>query len=277
MTHAGSYLIGRSISKRRHSIRQLGEDLRVVGQRLVQEWVVKPIIGIYDTIRYTDMNLVTSANALEIDSQSLDRMIDDFVRIHAAQFGDLPVLTPVELVMRSYEKDVQAPIRSILFGSMMQNILIQVQRQKVDVERTMAAVDRLLRSNQLNFQVLTALPVLAMSWLLGGRLVTVVTSRMGIYSYALLDRVRSNMRVLERLLMQRDPEEDDRVRWVREGLIMMTLDNLRQWAMSLSSEDMRKFTEDVRDLETVPVGDSQQRLRLDIVLRMYRTHRYLQR
>jgi len=39
-------------------------------------------------------------------------------------------------------------------------MLIQVQKQKVDVERGMLALDQLLKSNELNFQLMATIPAI---------------------------------------------------------------------------------------------------------------------
>lgn len=47
----------------------------------------------------------------------------------------------------AYESSIQRPIRSSLFGDLIQLIFIQVQKQRVDIERAMLALDKLLKSN----------------------------------------------------------------------------------------------------------------------------------
>lgn len=47
----------------------------------------------------------------------------------------------------AYESSIQRPITSSLFGDLIQLIFIQVQKQRVDIERAMLALDKLLKSN----------------------------------------------------------------------------------------------------------------------------------
>ncbi len=58
-----------------------------------------------------------------------------------AEMGDLHLLMP------AYEKEIQSPVRSALFGDLVQLLLIQVQRQRLDIGRAMLALDKLMRSN----------------------------------------------------------------------------------------------------------------------------------
>jgi hypothetical protein len=68
--------------------------------------------------------------------------------------------------MPIYEDAIKKPISNALFGSLFRLILIQVQKQKVDLEKGMLALDQLLKSNELNFQMLAAIPAVLL--FLGG-------------------------------------------------------------------------------------------------------------
>eukprot|EP01035_Chromulina_nebulosa_P011506 gene11506-15375_t len=51
--------------------------------------------------------------------------------------------------MSEYEKELQTPIKGIMFGSLMTAILIQMQKLKVHTEAAMLTMDQILASNQL--------------------------------------------------------------------------------------------------------------------------------
>ena len=51
-------------------------------------------------------------------------------------------------------------VTSFLFGDMMRTLLIQIQKGKVDAESVMFALDKLIRANELNFQIFAAVPVI---------------------------------------------------------------------------------------------------------------------
>jgi nuclear control of ATPase protein 2 len=48
----------------------------------------------------------------------------------------------------------QSPVKNALRGDLIRTLLIQVQKTKVDVDLAMAALDKLLKSNELNFAFL---------------------------------------------------------------------------------------------------------------------------
>lgn len=136
--------------------------------RFLVEHAVSPIIGIYKTIRYDSSDVeVMSKNSLDDDVASLVRMVEDFNRDKNAR------LTPKELdsialetrsgtipsVMNAYEREISHPIANALAGDLLRLALIQVQKQKVDIEKAMAQLDRLLKQNEINFQLMALLPV----------------------------------------------------------------------------------------------------------------------
>ena len=68
--------------------------------------------------------------------------------------GDLTV------VMKSYEQSMRHPFQSVVAGDMVRLVLIQIHKTKVDMEIAMQALDKLLRSNELNFAFLAVVPTL---------------------------------------------------------------------------------------------------------------------
>ncbi|CAI7892574.1 unnamed protein product, partial [Closterium sp. NIES-54] len=64
------------------------------------------------------------------------------------------------LVMREYEKDMANPLTHLLTGRLAEALLIQVQRMKLHIETAMLELEQILRANQINFALLTALPAL---------------------------------------------------------------------------------------------------------------------
>jgi nuclear-control-of-ATPase protein 2 len=54
-------------------------------------------------------------------------------------------------VLKVYEKDMQSPVWGALRGNLIQALLIQVQKTKVDVEVAMSGIDSILKSQELLF------------------------------------------------------------------------------------------------------------------------------
>ncbi|PJF19281.1 ATP synthase regulation protein NCA2 [Paramicrosporidium saccamoebae] len=135
-------------------------------QHLLTDWIANPIKDIWRTIRYRSSNLaLASASALKADMESLERMVVSFAQ---KQYPDISadLVTSqvrqgdVTLLLKKYEEELQSPLRNVFAGNLVTMLLIQVQKSKVDLESAMLAMDRLLKANELNFELLAVVPLL---------------------------------------------------------------------------------------------------------------------
>jgi hypothetical protein len=98
---------------------------------------------------------------------SLERMVVDFAK---KQYPDIPELVVIEqvrqgdatLILQRYEEELKSPLKNVLLGDLVSMLLIQVQKSKVDLEAAMMAMDRLLKANELNFELLAVIPLLVL-------------------------------------------------------------------------------------------------------------------
>ncbi|KAJ2811805.1 Nuclear control of ATPase protein 2, partial [Coemansia furcata] len=102
--------------------------------------------------------------------------------------------------MRVYSREVQQPFRNAVFGDLIQAMLIQVQKVKVDVGQTMAALDKLLKSNELNFLLLSTVPATLTVYVAARWLFTRVAWWLGGNSRYTATSIQSTMRDIDRLL-----------------------------------------------------------------------------
>ncbi|KAJ1955078.1 Intraflagellar transport protein 88, partial [Dipsacomyces acuminosporus] len=132
-------------------------------QNYVAQYIIMPLRSAYETIRYGKYTYsVATKESLASDFKSLEDMVVGF----AARLGAIDaaaVQRRVETgdlsdVMQVYTKEMQQPLRNLVFGDLVEAMLIQVQKVKVDVGQTMAALDKLLKSNELNFLLLSTVP-----------------------------------------------------------------------------------------------------------------------
>jgi hypothetical protein len=135
-------------------------------QYLLTDWIINPIKDIWRTIRYRSSNLaLASASALKADMESLERMVVSFAQKQYPDISTDSVTSQVRqgdvtLLLRKYEEELQSPLRNVFTGNLVTMLLIQVQKSKVDFESAMLAMDRLLKSNELNFELLAVVPLL---------------------------------------------------------------------------------------------------------------------
>lgn len=136
-------------------------------------WVLNPINNILKTIRHDDNSKIAlmSQQSLGSDLDSLERMVVDY-----AKDSDLPLnyeeieksvrSGDLTLIMNDYEKDLKSPIKSILLGDMLRNIMIQIQKTKVDGSLALNGVDQILKSQELVFGFVAASPSLFIVWMM---------------------------------------------------------------------------------------------------------------
>lgn len=134
-------------------------------------WVIAPVNNMLGILRSDELAelSITTKESLQSDLDSLERMVVDYVvdyeatartpelvrQIHTSvASGDLTAL------MANYEKDLKNPVRLALRGLLVRALLIQIQKTKVDGAVAISGIDRLLKSQQLVFGVVSILPSL---------------------------------------------------------------------------------------------------------------------
>ncbi|KAH9871826.1 hypothetical protein J1614_006083 [Plenodomus biglobosus] len=222
--------------------------VRELGQTVIDfwtNWVVEPTKRVIGTIRHDADSEVSimSKRSLETDRASLERMVIDFAvknpdgpALNESQIADIRAkvregdLTPV---LRSYEIDIQSPIKGAIVGNLASALLIQVQKTKVDVEVAMAGIDSILKSQELLFGFIGLTPGVLVSigvyrWL-GG----VFSSRKGVQQWARQGRMLLILRNIDRILTGATPNEFGEVSYKDHGLLLCEVHLLRQAASGI--------------------------------------------
>jgi nuclear-control-of-ATPase protein 2 len=129
-------------------------------------WLVKPVNDMLNILRHDGDLSITSKESLQSDLDSLERMVIDFLadenvtgidqqQIHQSiQNGDLTLL------MSKYESEIRSPVKSLIRGSLIRSLLIQIQKTKVDGGIVVSGIDKLLKSQQLVFGIVSISPSL---------------------------------------------------------------------------------------------------------------------
>ncbi|CAG8778887.1 3593_t:CDS:2, partial [Gigaspora rosea] len=143
------------------------------------------------------------------------------------------------------------PVKATLTGNLIRTLLIQVQKTKVDLELSMTALDKLLKSNELNFAFLAVGPsifgiYLIYKWikvlwwkkesLLGGLQGTKV-------------KMQESLRQVERILVNNYSSVS--MPFAAQGLVLCHVHQLRSCSLHLPTKNnlRKRFLEDLRDLE----------------------------
>ena len=63
------------------------------------------------------------------------------------------------LVAKAYEQEIRTPVKSLIAGQLMEAVLIQFQKAKVDSEAALLTLDQVLQANEINFELMATIPV----------------------------------------------------------------------------------------------------------------------
>ncbi|KAJ1913072.1 Nuclear control of ATPase protein 2 [Tieghemiomyces parasiticus] len=223
----------------RGDVRQWLREAQRTAQDYIRHWVVKPLHDMWQTIRHEngDQLVLASAESLRSDLASLERMVVEFAQEHptdliaasgssegmmsashaAATAAATTTTTPttsaamaqlirrvregdLSVVLRTYERDLQHPIRGALFGDLIRALLIQVQKTKVDLGLAMSSLDKLLRANELNFAFLAVAPALCVLYFVGSRAAALIRQWRGGSRRRAGVHMRAILRSVDRLL-----------------------------------------------------------------------------
>lgn len=222
--------------------------VREFGQTVIDfwsNWVVEPTKKVIGTIRHDADSEVSimSKRSLESDRSSLERMVVDF----AIKNPDGPALNETQIaeirsavregdlttVLKSYEKDIQSPVKGAIVGNLASALLIQVQKTKVDVEVAMSGIDSILKSQELLFGFIGLTPGVLVSigmyrWLQG-----VFSSRRGVQQWARQGKLLLVLRNIDRILTSATPTEFGEISYKDHGLLLCEVHLLRQAASSI--------------------------------------------
>ncbi|KAK7300276.1 hypothetical protein RJT34_11118 [Clitoria ternatea] len=139
--------------------------------RFFKDHVEEPILSIrdelFETFRKRHQGIM-DLEEVQLTSNSLHRMLLAFSEQAKGQKFPLNASDQqmLEIVMDRYEKELMHPIQNLLSGELARAMLIQVQKLKLDIETAMLELNQILRANEINFAILTALPAFFLSLLL---------------------------------------------------------------------------------------------------------------
>jgi hypothetical protein len=128
-------------------------------------WIFTPLSEIWNMVSYSrDISgLARRTSTLTEDIQALNEMIIDYTKTNT--INNNSNVSTMKTVMEAYRENIKAPIRNLLRGDLLQLLLIQAQQAKVELETAMAALDKLLKSNKLNFELLALIPAVGLFWI----------------------------------------------------------------------------------------------------------------
>ena len=240
-----------------------------------RNWIIDPVNNILKTIRHDDSSEIAlmSQQSLDSDLKSLERMVIDYVHdLHKSEGNNIDLSHLQEavksgdmtVIMSDYEKELRTPIKSVLTGQMLRNILIQIQKTKVDGSLALSGVDRILKSQELVFGVVAASPSLIILWTLKNSFMKwysgeSANSSKNMRKAEIKMRIRRSLGTVEKLVdymvvNEREMENsnsaaNDVVDYYKSGLVFIEVKNLKKLATQLLPKPVNiGFCKDIDDI-----------------------------
>ncbi|KAJ8099473.1 ATP synthase regulation protein NCA2-domain-containing protein [Lipomyces tetrasporus] len=280
----------RILFNRRASIGQWLADASATAVDFWHNWVVEPARNIIATIRHDDSAQVAivGRKSLEADMQSLERMVVDFAVDNAATTTGAAALSAADVdairagvregdvsaVLRVYEDELKAPLKNAVRGELIRTLLIQMQKTKVDVEVAITGIDRLLKSQELVFGVVAALPSSVACYVAAGYTRRLWSGK-GVRTRAdLKATVVRTLGNVERILTTSTTTsgtggESEWLTYTDEGRVLCEVHVLRNSPDVIPRELRRDWARDLGDLEDIRLGVRRQRLTVERIWRVY--------
>ncbi|KAL6452874.1 NCA2 Nuclear control of ATPase protein 2 [Candida maltosa Xu316] len=128
-----------------------------------KNWVVKPLYEMLDILRSDNQVTITTKDSLQSDVNSLETMVYEFAKDNSIEATPVEISSDVKngdlkIIMSRYEEEIKSPIKYLISGSLLRLILIQVQKGKVDGAVAINGIDKLLKSQQLVFGIVSISP-----------------------------------------------------------------------------------------------------------------------
>ncbi|KAL2919695.1 Nuclear control of ATPase protein 2 [Polyrhizophydium stewartii] len=261
-----------------------GSQVVETARDFVRNWILRPLENMLKTIRHDEARLaLLGTESLSSDLDSLERMVVDFARDHSAvgadalkTLGDRARLGDLTVVLQRYEAEIKKPIRGVVTGELIRSLLIQIQKAKVDGELAISALDKLLKSNELNFAFLAVMPALAVTYTAVGWAARALAPR-PVADSELVHAMKSSLRDIERIFNRMDlgPHGASQES-ILVGLLLCEIAGLRASAAALPelAADKPRLAQDIRDLENIAVFRIERTAAAGIAVleRMWRTH-----
>jgi hypothetical protein len=178
------------------------------------------------------------------------------------------------LILQQYEQEIQYPLRNIVRGDLIQLILIQIQKAKVDVELALSALDKILKSNELNFGLVAVAPVLMMSYFLLNGLLSLSGSGSSRRLKRIQQQLLKYLRQIEVLLLRTTTNQTRSYYSIGQIVVLSNLileqSQVMRWSSYkyiFTTERMEMLQEDLTELQ---LYDLDSEVKLKVAERLWR-------
>lgn len=158
--------------RRRQEMWSAARGAAAAARNAFVRYVVEPLRDVWLVVRYNedDALAVMPRRTLDADVEALaDAIVAFAARADpagaargdaAAEVRELARAGVSDALSRAYAAALPHPLLGVTVGPLAEILLIQAQRFRVDFSRSLFAMDRLMRSNELNFKLMALSPAL---------------------------------------------------------------------------------------------------------------------
>eukprot|EP00903_Cladosiphon_okamuranus_P017738 g16330.t1 len=137
--------------------------------QFVREHISEPFWGIYNELVHNQPLTLTDANALADSSNSLERMLEAFIKdtkpdLSQAEVKKMAMTGDMSVVSREYERSIINAWKNFVAGDIVRMMLIQVQFIKRELLIATTALGQLARENELNLRMMATFPAFLVAW-----------------------------------------------------------------------------------------------------------------
>ncbi|KAK0201882.1 NCA2-domain-containing protein [Desarmillaria ectypa] len=274
----------RSLYASRASLAQMALDAHETVKSFIMGWLVEPCLDIIHTVRARgEDGVIVQKEGVTADLESLERMTVSLAKEHLhygpdelAELSKQVKLGDITPVLKLYENDIRSPLKSVITGNLLRTLFIQVQKAKVDIDRALFGIDKLLKSQELTFAFVGVAPAFGIVYLLGGYLSRVWAGGRGRGRYGGKHKRTGVWFIMRRIecLLTSGPQHTtygQGVSPLTAGLLLVSVAHLRAYGEKYlpSRSRLREgFLEDVEDLSNPELDRHEKRM---VVERMWRS------
>lgn len=131
-------------------------------RRFATNNVVEPTTGLYKQVFQNTLSAVSRQSVAQAKMR-LTRMLVNYTQDHLKHIPDALQFAKdgnMDAVMESYVDQVRSPVRNLVFGTLTQTMLLQVQQLKCDVEELVMKSKQQLQAQELNLALLALIPAI---------------------------------------------------------------------------------------------------------------------
>eukprot|EP00045_Choanoeca_perplexa_P015393 m.192997 g.192997 ORF g.192997 m.192997 type:complete len:568 (+) comp16971_c0_seq5:158-1861(+) len=199
-------------------VTERAQDIYVTVTNFAKARLITPAVEMYQSIRYDKGHLaVQLAKSSEAELASLQRMVSEYAldagratQDELAALEELAAQGDLTVVMKDFEAGLRTPVKGVIAGRLLRTVLIQVQKAKVDMQQALSGMDKLMKSNELTFQLIALMPAVLLTYATITTLWGMSVGRFNRKSQVTARKIQACLQEIERAILNAcvcEPEE----------------------------------------------------------------------